>query len=127
MFIASRLRLQYGGHARFPRGWPLHWPNHMNGEGEKEGRSLPECRFHPDAAAVALHDALTDRQADSGSRIRMPVQPLENSKDLLNIVGVDPDAVVPHGEMPFFVLTPGANVNLRRVRGTVFDRVADQI
>src|SRR5262249_51462177 len=75
---------------------------------EKERRPLPRLPLDPDAAAVALHDPLADRQADARAGVLgAAVQPLEDEKDPLAVLRLDADAVIPHGEEPLRPLGRG--------------------
>src|SRR5580704_10442251 len=67
---------------------------------EVEARSF-SIRLHPNPTAVSLYNALAYRQADTGSRIILPVQALKNLEDLLRILGRDADPIVPHAQRPF--------------------------
>jgi hypothetical protein len=50
---------------------------------------------------VTLDDLLADRQADAGPGIDLPrVETLEDRKDPLSVLGLDPDPVVGHGKHP---------------------------
>src|SRR2546430_1702399 len=69
------------------------------GQREKERGALARLRLDPDAAAVALDDLLADREPDPRARVLvLPVQPLENDEDPLEVLRVDADAVVPHAD-----------------------------
>ena len=51
-----------------------------SGMREIEGGALSGFGLHPDAAAVALHDLLADRQADAGAGVLVAaVQALEDA------------------------------------------------
>jgi len=71
------------------------------GNGEAERGPLAGLRFHPDAAAVPLHDLFAKSQADARAGVLFPiVQALEDDEDALAKLRVDADAVVAHGEGP---------------------------
>ena len=59
-------------------------------------RAPARLRFGPDAPTGALHDLLAKSEPDSGTLERGPVEPFEDSEDLLQIFGLDPDAVIAH-------------------------------
>jgi len=63
-------------------------------EGEQEGRSSTWLRFDPDAATVAIHDLLADRQTDSGSRKFSRMQALKGLEHTLLMGSRYPDPVV---------------------------------
>src|SRR5579862_6549261 len=94
---------------------------------ETEQRALSGHRFHPDAAAIPLDDALANRQADAGSRVGISMQALENAEDLLGIFRLDPDAVVAHGEQPVYGPAFCSDVNLGWIRTAILDSVANQV
>src|SRR2546421_5170451 len=63
---------------------------------EKRGAAVG-LRLGPDTPAVAVDDALRDRQADAGAVIVLgAVQPLEHPKELVGVAHVEADAVVAH-------------------------------
>ena len=58
---------------------------------EEERRPLAGRGLHPDPSAVALDDALAQREADAGARILLrPVQPLEDDEQALKCLGSMP-------------------------------------
>src|SRR5581483_625486 len=64
---------------------------------EQEFRTAIRLRFHPDPAAVAMHDLLADREADAAARIlAAAVQALKHSENLRLVIRLDADAVVFH-------------------------------
>ena len=53
----------------------------------------------PDAAAVLLHDSLTERQADAAAWVAITgVKPLKETKDLLSVLRLNSNAIIDHGE-----------------------------
>src|ERR1041385_5728726 len=101
--------------ARLPAGWASPVPRcarSSSNMGSCLGRSrVRQCetedgsraggRFDPNPAAVALHYAFTDGQADARSRVSFsPVQPLEDDKDAFVKFWIDADAIVAHGKNP---------------------------
>ena len=65
-------------------------------------RALARLRFNPDPPTMPFHDLLADRQADAGSGIFCSrVKSLENDKNPIRILWIDPDAVVMNGKQPF--------------------------
>src|SRR5205823_7417210 len=80
------------------------------GEAEREGGALSRLGLHPDAAAVALHDLLADRQPNARAGILVAtMQPLEGDEDALGTRRVDAYAVVAHVDQPL-----AAGMRLRR-------------
>jgi hypothetical protein len=50
-------------------------------EHEVEGRAVPDSPFGPDAAAVAVHDSPSNRQADAGAlKLALAVETLERAE-----------------------------------------------
>ena len=67
------------------------------GGGEAERAALAGRARDPDPPAVLGDDALADRQADAGARIRLlAVQALERLEDALGVLRLHPDPVVAH-------------------------------
>src|SRR5690349_15509101 len=82
-------------------------------QGEKESGPITNSRFHPDAAAVALDDLFADGKPESGAGILMAgVQALENDKDAIKKLGIDPDAIVADVEGPGSILQMGPDLNM---------------
>src|SRR5215471_19706900 len=55
--------------------------------------------IQPDLATVVLDDLLDHSQADARAGVGRPVvQPLEDNKDPVGVLGLDPDAVVAERE-----------------------------
>jgi hypothetical protein len=64
-----------------------------------ERRPLAGFGLDGDIAAVALDDALTERESDARPRVLVAgVEPLEELEDAVGVVRVDPDALVPDGD-----------------------------
>ena len=64
---------------------------------EVEARALIGCRGRPHAAPVAGYDAFDDRKSDPGALVVLcAVQPLEDAEQLVGILHVETNAVVPH-------------------------------
>jgi hypothetical protein len=55
------------------------------------------------------------------------VQTLEEAKDLLLILGIDPEAVISNGELPHVIMSLGGDVNLWTPLTAVSNRISDQI
>src|SRR5215472_12124491 len=70
----------------------------------------------PDPAAVVLDDLLDHGQADSCAGVGRPVvEALEDHKDPVGVLGVDPDAVVGEREQPVPAVTAGRDRDPRRL------------
>src|SRR6185312_14895987 len=66
-------------------------------EREVERRPLPQLALGPDTAAVALNDALDDRQAHARSfELRLRMQALEHAEQLARVLHLETDSVVTH-------------------------------
>lgn len=50
----------------------------------------------PNAAALSLHDPFADCQPYASTRIFLAVQPFEYAKDLLGVLSLEANTVVPH-------------------------------
>src|SRR5687767_1894929 len=97
-------------------------------QGKQESRAFTLLGLDPDPAVVALHDLLADRQPEPAAGIApAAVQPLEQLEHLLEIDGVDPDAVVGHGESPLRALALRLDPDARGAGAAELDRVADQV
>ena len=70
--------------------------NHSFRQCEIKRGPLANLGLHPHAASVAFHQTLANRQTDSGSWNAPAMESLENNKNLLVILGIDPDAIVRH-------------------------------
>ncbi len=75
---------------------------------------------------MALDDSPADRQTDSGARI-LAAQSLEQPKDVLEPVPIDPDAVVTNGEQPLTCLGRGRDVGLDRSVGSKLQSIREQV
>src|SRR5690348_17086484 len=94
---------------------------------EIETGSFARLRLHPDAAAVAFHNALANGQSYPCTRIRLAVEALENSEDLRAVLRLNADAVVFHAEQPSGVASGGGHVDPWGIRPPVFYGIADQV
>src|SRR3990172_4038740 len=95
---------------------------------EPEHRAAAGRGIDPDFPAMALDDALADRQPDAGARELAPrVQALENDEKLPAVFGRDPDAVVDDRETTLTRLPACFDSHPRRMLLAELDRVADQI
>ena len=83
---------------------------------EIESSTLSHRRLDPDAAPIALDDALTDRKTDASTRDRAPVKPLEYAENRQIILRLDSDAIVGYRETPFVVSMLGGEVNTGRTQ-----------
>jgi hypothetical protein len=77
---------------------------------------------------MVLDDTLTNRQADTGAWILLPMETFEYVEDALCICGWKTETVIPNLEDPPLVSRLGGDVHPRRLlRPAILDRVADQI
>src|SRR3954454_9040920 len=109
-------------------GWlSLGWVIGRQSEAEAGARSAV-LGVQPHAPAVVLDDLAAHGQADARAlEARARVQALEDDEDPLVVLGVDPDAVVGHGEAPGAVVALGADRDARGLVAAELDRVADQV
>src|SRR5258708_16181711 len=85
--------------------------------------------FLPDAASVAMDDALDQGQPDARAlEFILTVQALEDAKELVGIVGIEPDAIVLYVICVFRPVGADADLNAGRlpVPGE-FDRVGEKV
>src|SRR6185295_4331385 len=95
---------------------------------EGERRPASEFGLHADPAAVPLHDLLADRQPDAVALILAPgVEALKDPEDALEVLRLDPDAVVLHREAPRLAFPHGGDVDLRGLGPAELDRIGDQV
>src|SRR5207253_11446079 len=83
--------------------------------------------LHPDAATVALDNALHQRQSDAGTGILTPMQALEDAEDLFVILRVDADAVIGKRKQPRLILFFHGNADARLLAAAILNRIADQV
>lgn len=77
---------------------------------------------------MPLHDSPANGQTDAGARVAFSrVQPLEHLKNASEVLRLDADPIVLHGEDPMISVKSSGNVNFRAVCIAVFDRVANQV
>src|ERR1700722_18154987 len=95
----------------------------------KEKRRTPaELGFHPYAPSGAFDNSMANGEAHAGAGIvGGTVEALEEFKNLLLVLGVYADAVVPDGKQPFLVPLLRRHMNPGRLAASVADRVADQV
>ncbi len=89
-----------------------------------------ELRLRPDAPAVALDDALHDRQADAGAFIFLrAVQPLEDAEELVGVAHVETGAVVADEINVDAVWASSSRSRSRRrlALAGVFQRIGEQV
>ena len=86
-------------------------------QGEIERGALVHRAFRPDASAVPVDDPPDGGQADAGAfELLGPMQPLKHAKQLVRVLHVEPDAVVPHEQDDTSRLFAGAaDLDRRRV------------
>lgn len=72
------------------------------------------CRFHPDSAAVRLHDAGADGQADARTgELAAMLQSDKRRENAILLIRRDADAVVADDEVPVIALFEGAHGHMR--------------
>src|SRR6202011_2264613 len=81
----------------------------------------------PDFSAVALHDALADRQADTGSSMLASVQPLEDDEHFLGVSGIESRAIVTYREGPLAAGSLGGNMHSGRFVAPELDGISQQV
>src|SRR6266545_3191581 len=78
------------------------------GNGEIEDRAFSRLRFHPDAPAVFLDNALGDRQAEPVAReVILFIYPFKQLEQARRILRGNANTVVEDGEGPFRASVPG--------------------
>src|SRR6185295_4548468 len=97
------------------------------GHREPERRAAIGRGFGPDFPAVALEDALHDRQPDAAAlEFRLAMQALERAEQLRRVLHVEADAVVAH-EVGLLLHVP-TDIHPRAVAlARILERVADEI
>src|SRR5688572_12781651 len=84
---------------------------------EEEGRTRPGLGIGPYATAVALHDAADDGEPHAMALEFLPrVQAFEDAEELLRLLGVESDAVVPHVIDAIVLGLVAADLDARGVR-----------
>src|SRR5882672_10274277 len=93
-----------------------------------EAAALARRRFEPDAAAVAVDHLLADGEADAGAGVpALVVQALEHHEDALEILRLDADAVVLHGDLELVVPLDRGYMDAGLRLAVELDGVADQV
>src|SRR5262245_53624518 len=78
--------------------------------------ALVHLGFRPDATAMALNDALGNREADPGAlKLVRTVKPLEDAEELLSELHVETDAVIPNEKAQFVLVLAATHFNERLV------------
>ena len=98
-------------------------------EGKVERGAAIRLCMRPDFAAVSLHDALNQRQADAGAfKFLRGMQAGKNAEQLAGVIHVKPDAVVAHIPNAWVLIGLAADFDdgLRALAGE-FDRVVEQV
>ena len=94
-----------------------------------KGRSLVDCCFDPDSAAMPVNDPLHDGKAHAGAfELFWTVHPLEGAEELARVFHIESRAVVANGENELVSLFLAADID----HGVFtfpreFDRIADEI
>src|ERR1051326_2847909 len=94
---------------------------------EFEGCALTDLGFDPDLASMRLDDFSAQRQTNAGPGIFAVIEALEENKNALMISRRNADAVVPYREQPFRIAGFDCNLDSRRLRPAIFERVSDQV
>src|SRR3954464_14091401 len=93
-----------------------------------KGRSEARRALRPDASAVAFYNPLADGQAQTGARVFLRMQALEEPENAIGIAWFKTDAVIPHGDSPVSALQLGRDTNLRRRSvPSIFESVREEI
>jgi hypothetical protein len=90
-------------------------------------RALAECAFHPDSPSVALHNALAECKTNSAARIfLLSMQPLKNDEKAVEVLRIDPDAVVLDRDYPLTTCPVRSDMYARRfISFSKFDPIPD--
>src|SRR5215470_16595135 len=100
----------------------------QHGQGKAEPGAGGALGIQPYLASVILDDLLDHGQADAGAGVGRPVvQPLEDNKDPVGVLGLDPNAVVAEREEPVRALPAGRHRNPGRRIPAELQRVAEQV
>src|ERR1700728_2488812 len=84
------------------------WLASSNWDRKEKRCTPPELRLHPNSPSRPLGESLANCQAHAGAWILGgAVKPLEDSKDLLLVLRIDPDTIVLYREQPFLSLPLG--------------------
>ena len=94
-----------------------------------ESGALSRLRFHPNAPIVPLHNALAERETYTCSGILIGrMQPFEQPKNTLSVLGLNADAVIAHREQPALVPPLGCDIhNPASLRASVLDGIAYEV
>jgi len=93
-----------------------------------EVRPFSRLGLHPNSPSVPFHDLLTYGQTDSRSRILIHgVESLEDEKDPVGILRVDPDPVILYRKEPGPLGTLGVDMNLRRPAVPELDGISNEV
>jgi hypothetical protein len=90
---------------------------------------VPRRRFNPYALGVLLDDLLTDGQPNARSSVFVAsMQALEHAEDPLEILRIDADAIIgDRKNVAVGGVNGGRDVDPRRRRSMILDRIADQV
>src|SRR5215467_7803174 len=100
----------------------------QHGQGKAEPGAGGGLGIQPDLATVVLDDLLDHGQADARAGVGRPVvQPLEDNKDPVGVLGLDPDAVVAELQQPVPAVRAGRHRNPGRRLPAELQRVANQV
>ena len=81
----------------------------------------------PDPAMVPFNHLATDRKADSGARILVPMQALEDAEDFFSVPAVEPDPVIPDCKVPLDILLHRGDGNGGALRSAILHCIRDQV
>ena len=116
--LGNRSPVRYRVRSRFYPYW----------YGEIEGRAFPKQGFHPNLAAVPFKGFLTDRQADSASRLFIQaIQALKNFENFPMIERIDPYAVIPDQKETFAITALSRNFDDGTRGPVIFDGIMDKV
>src|SRR5688572_22304806 len=96
------------------------------GDGDMEGRAAPESGLGPDLSTNLSRNPLADRQSDAGAGTSRGASP-EELEHSLEVLRIDADAIVAHGDDPGFRFTASGHMNPWRAFTAVLDGIADQV
>src|ERR1700727_550753 len=97
------------------------------GQREIKRRTCSMCRFRPDTASQPLDNTFARSQSDAAPRRVGPMQALERKENLFGILGIEALTVIADEYNPVPPLLSRADLEIRRLVGTEFNGITDQI